>query len=231
MKAGVDYVVTIPLPDVWNDAFSCLPMPLLLAVSDTMQILWSNQAATAYLAVDPAAPLVLSELFNPRIEAYTEWMAGLAQPQIPPLDLLLSRSQPPATVRVYTTRLEQAGRIYLLLSLIDISDKCDQIQRLEQLAAHDDLTGLLNRRFFREQLAAALPQAKADGQACYLAYMDLDAFGHSEGDWYITTVTSLLRKLLRPVDIAGRVGGDEFAVLFRRCPRIHAEQTIWKLQR
>lgn len=124
-----------------------------------------------------------------------------------------------------------------MLGLIDITDKCSRISRLEQLAASDDMTGLLNRRAFREKLEETLQQVKQDASAFYLAFMDLDdlkkvndTYGHSEGDWYIHTVTSLLKKALRQTDNAGRIGGDEFAVIFTHCSRHYAEQTIRRFQ-
>lgn len=88
------------------------------------------------------------------------------------------------------------------------------------LATHDPLTGLLNSQQFREQLATTLSRLKRQASECALIYLDLDGFkpvndtyGHAMGDQVLELCAERLRGELRDFDMAGRMGGDEFAVL------------------
>ncbi|PTM40922.1 diguanylate cyclase (GGDEF)-like protein [Bosea sp. 124] len=92
---------------------------------------------------------------------------------------------------------------------------------LHHLAMHDPLTGIGNRRHFEEQVVAALQQARREGAAVTLAVLDIDHFksyndryGHHAGDLALKQVAQCIAHCLRrPLDIAGRMGGEEFGVL------------------
>ncbi|MDV6345683.1 diguanylate cyclase [Nitrosomonas sp. Is37] len=92
--------------------------------------------------------------------------------------------------------------------------------KLEQQARQDYLTGLFNRRFFMEQGHAELVRAQRYGHALSVLMLDVDHFkkindkhGHQTGDAVLKRLADVMRKILRTVDIIGRVGGEEFAVL------------------
>jgi diguanylate cyclase (GGDEF)-like protein len=85
-------------------------------------------------------------------------------------------------------------------------------------ARHDQLTGLLHHQAFTNELEAELVRAKRYGHGVALVFLDLDRFkelndtlGHPEGDRALRRVAELLRDSLRGSDLAGRMGGDEFA--------------------
>jgi diguanylate cyclase (GGDEF)-like protein len=91
------------------------------------------------------------------------------------------------------------------------------------LANLDSLTQLLNRRAFREALDAAVAAAAGNPEPLSVALFDLDHFkqindilGHDEGDAALRRLSTLLRQALRPRDVAGRLGGDEFSVILPR---------------
>jgi diguanylate cyclase (GGDEF)-like protein len=91
---------------------------------------------------------------------------------------------------------------------------------LSHLAHHDALTGLANRVLFRSHLEQALDQARRDGVAVAVLYLDLDLFknvndalGHETGDLLLKTVAARLRGCVQDGSIIARLGGDEFAVL------------------
>ena len=100
----------------------------------------------------------------------------------------------------------------------DIRDRLQAQDRIEFLAHHDPLTGLPNRVYFMEHLGARLTGGAATHAA--LLFIDVDHFkrindslGHLVGDAVLQTVAQRIVQSLRPVDLVGRFGGDEFVVL------------------
>ena len=92
---------------------------------------------------------------------------------------------------------------------------------LDHLSQHDPLTGLPNRRLFLDRLEHALANARRNGKALAVLFVDLDYFkeindnfGHSLGDSVLKTVAALLKSATREVDTVARWGGDEFVILF-----------------
>jgi diguanylate cyclase (GGDEF)-like protein len=92
-------------------------------------------------------------------------------------------------------------------------------ERIVYLARHDPLTGLPNRRLFRERLDQALARV-ARGECFAVLCLDLDhfknvndTFGHDVGDSLLRMVAERLQSCVREVDIVARLGGDEFAIL------------------
>jgi diguanylate cyclase (GGDEF)-like protein len=90
---------------------------------------------------------------------------------------------------------------------------------LAALAVRDELTGLLNRRGFRELAEQHLRLARRANRADAVLSLDLngfkrinDSFGHAEGDAALREVSRILMATLREVDIVARFGGDEFVV-------------------
>ena len=107
--------------------------------------------------------------------------------------------------------------------LTAVAELCAVALRLDVAvhdAAHDPLTGLLNRRAFSELLEVATSQSARYGWGFTLLMADIDGFkqlndelGHLEGDRLLERFGAELRRCLRSGDAAGRVGGDEFAVI------------------
>lgn len=91
---------------------------------------------------------------------------------------------------------------------------------VEQQAITDDLTGLANRRRFRESLGLEVSRAERFGGSLALVLADLDDFkrvndlyGHQVGDDVLRRFADLMRESVREFDLAVRYGGEEFAVL------------------
>jgi diguanylate cyclase (GGDEF)-like protein/PAS domain S-box-containing protein len=102
--------------------------------------------------------------------------------------------------------------------------------QLAELALHDPLTGLANRRLFAEHLDAALARARRAGQGLAVVWLDLDDFkrvndehGHAAGDSLLQAVALRLRTTAREADLVARLGGDEFLVLLADLPRSATE--------
>ncbi len=110
---------------------------------------------------------------------------------------------------------------YTVGSRIDITDRKRLEAELREQASTDSLTGLPNRRQFMGRLEEELERVRRQTtrEACVLM-LDLDHFkrvndqyGHAAGDSILRHFASLLRHELRAADIAGRMGGEEFAVI------------------
>lgn len=96
----------------------------------------------------------------------------------------------------------------------------DMSRKMEHMAHHDALTGLPNRTRFSQVLEDRIEQANAGQMRFNLMLIDLDnfkpvndTFGHKVGDDVLIEVAARLQKVLGPLDIVSRQGGDEFAVL------------------
>lgn len=103
----------------------------------------------------------------------------------------------------------------------DISERKAMIDKLTFLAQRDSLTGLVNRRFFFEEMETAFARAsRSKGEGVAVLSIDLDRFkyvndslGHQAGDRLLADVADRLRARRRKGDVIARLGGDEFAVL------------------
>lgn len=104
---------------------------------------------------------------------------------------------------------------------------------VERLARIDDLTGLDNRRAFLASAERALDHARRNREPLALLILDLDYFkhindtyGHRIGDLVLIEVADVLARSVRAdVDVAGRLGGEEFAILLPRCDEEAARRT------
>src|SRR5690606_24120466 len=102
-------------------------------------------------------------------------------------------------------------------------------QSLRLLAEMDSLTGVCNRRHFLQQAEQCLDQFARSGGTVALVMFDLDHFklindnyGHVTGDWVLEQVAGACRPLGRRVDLFGRLGGEEFAILLPGCDAVAA---------
>jgi len=128
-----------------------------------------------------------------------------------------------------TPMRDRDGRVSHLLAVErDVSAHKAIERRLHSASGHDGLTGLLARREFFERAETARAQALADGRDFGLLLLDVDHFrsinathGHEIGDELLVQVATALRGAIRPLDFAGRVAGDEFAVAM---PAIEPDQ-------
>lgn len=99
----------------------------------------------------------------------------------------------------------------------------------------DALTGLLTRRAFEDELKKAMEHARAHDASLSLALLDIDKFkllndyyGHVTGDAIIQFVADTIRGATQGVGLAGRYGGEEFALLF---PNMEREPTLLAAER
>lgn len=102
----------------------------------------------------------------------------------------------------------------------DITERKRTEQEIRNLAFHDTLTGLPNRRLLEDRLDQALAASKRSGHYGAVIFLDLDNFkplndthGHKAGDLLLQEVAQRLTRCVREVDTVARFGGDEFVVV------------------
>lgn len=132
----------------------------------------------------------------------------------------------------------ETSRLYITLLLIALASivfwlfrlKRSQL-RFKNLASHDGLTGILNHQHFMAQAARVLHHAEKKQDDVSLVSIDLDHFkqvndthGHATGDMVLKHAVGLCRTQLRPSDLFGRLGGEEFGILLPGCSRARARQ-------
>ncbi len=109
----------------------------------------------------------------------------------------------------------------ILLAIEDITERKKYEEKIQQMAFHDSLTGLPNRKLFSDRLGIVLAQAKRNKKEVGIVMLDLDNFkdvndtlGHDVGDTLLKAVAERLSVTLRKSDTVARFGGDEFVLIF-----------------
>ena len=109
----------------------------------------------------------------------------------------------------------------ILLAIEDITERKKYEEKIQQMAFHDSLTGLPNRKLFSDRLGIVLAQAKRNKKKVGIVMLDLDNFkdvndtlGHNVGDTLLKAVAERLSGTLRKSDTVARFGGDEFVLIF-----------------
>lgn len=113
----------------------------------------------------------------------------------------------------------------------DVTGQHRMAERLSFQAAHDALTGLLNRPEFERHVEGAMKYSRQTGVSHVICYLDLDQFkvvndscGHVAGDELLCRLARGVTRLLRECDIFARLGGDEFGFLLRDCSAVQARE-------
>ena len=103
----------------------------------------------------------------------------------------------------------------------DITDRINEIERLNNLAHFDQLTNIPNRYLLLDRLAHLVAQSKRNKSTFALLYIDLNNFkdindskGHAFGDQVLVETAIRLKQCIRESDTVARMGGDEFVLLF-----------------
>jgi diguanylate cyclase (GGDEF)-like protein len=146
--------------------------------------------------------------------------------------------------RIQKPKLTAAIRILQQAGLPDptkISDDLNvQLQTLIDslcdLSVHDGLTGLVNATFFQAVISGEIDRSARTGRTCGLILIDVDHFkkinddyGHHAGDRALKSLARRLRKSLRNMDTAARIGGEEFAAILPECTPEDAIQAASRL--
>ena len=131
-----------------------------------------------------------------------------------------------------TTLLLIAQLVTVSFSMSSLSTQ-QQLADLRRRAAYDELTGLMRPQEFRTHAARALPGLHREGGVAILAMADLDHFkqvnddlGHAAGDQVLREFGRVAPLSLGPTAMCGRLGGEEFALLFSARSIEQAEQRL-----
>ena len=135
-------------------------------------------------------------------------------------ELEISAPWPGGETRWFHVRMAPAGET-IEGSLQDITSRHEATEKLKFLAENDPLTGVLNRRGI-EKIIEDATQHAAEGKPLAVAYLDLDRFklindlfGHVAGDEVLRQVCRRIEAVLGEGNTLGRIGGDEFIIVFR----------------
>lgn len=122
------------------------------------------------------------------------------------------------------TSINLNGRKHLLESFLDITQLKLLQDKLEILATTDPLTGIYNRRHLIEISEKEYSRAQRSQTPLSIAMIDIDNFkrindryGHIIGDLVLKELVAICNDNLRPYDIIGRLGGEEFAITMVGC--------------
>ncbi len=144
----------------------------------------------------------------------------------------------------YPTGSWRAGLLFVVIATVlglaklrDVERVNQLVDELDLLARTDELTRLPNRRAWKECLDRELATARRSGQALAIAVIDLDSFkdyndqhGHVAGDQLLARATAAWRRVLRPVDVLARWGGDEFGLLMPGCDVSQGQAAIARMR-
>ncbi|HTF87504.1 MAG TPA: GGDEF domain-containing protein [Planctomycetota bacterium] len=121
-------------------------------------------------------------------------------------------------------------------NLQQVASRLVEMEVWRHRAAHDDRTDLLRPHSFQERMREHISAAQRHKLDMALLLIDLDHFGkvnklhdHTVGDLIIARVGSVIRNALRTEDVAGRIGGDEFAVLLPYTKKVDAAHVVQRL--
>lgn len=198
------------------------------------------QLRPALIVLDPLAEGGAAETED------LERLAGADGP--PPLLLVADARDPSAALRTArvarvpcvdlvhrgSTRDEYRLRIERLWAL---AERQGEMLDLRHRALHDDRTDLLRPKAFQQRLGEHFSAAERHHFDLALVLIDLDDFGrvnklfdHTVGDLVIVRVGEAIRRALRTEDVAGRIGGDEFAVMLPYTGGVEAAHVVKRLR-
>jgi diguanylate cyclase (GGDEF)-like protein len=192
-----------------------LPCLVLVARREDERIVYRNAAARARLP-GPGKGDLLADVLDDDV------LAELCRDGGDPLRsadvAMLGADGDPFWASASVAPIEFDDAAMWLVVATDISEQRRLTERLSYQASHDSLTRLLNRREFEARVQDMLAQPMQRNGA--LLFIDLDQFklindtsGHRAGDELLVQLATMMREQLRPDDLLGRLGGDEFGVL------------------
>jgi diguanylate cyclase (GGDEF)-like protein len=200
-----------------------------------VRVLEAGDGAEALtIALSGEVDIVLSDVIMPKLDGLQLLRAIRQQRDAESLPVILITSRTDGETRHssydsgvndYLTKpyapIELVSRIQVQLRLRALQDELKRAtERYRVLGAHDELTGLANRRHFFDVCRRELARSLRHRFSMSVAVLDIDAFrevntrvGYLVGDAIISEMALVLAKNLRTTDVLARLGGEKFAVL------------------
>jgi diguanylate cyclase (GGDEF)-like protein/PAS domain S-box-containing protein len=187
------------------------------------------------IGLDPADHAVIAAAMHRLVQASGD--EGADQPGTATFDHDYSCRMGAETAWFRLQAARVAGGRRVVVTHTDITARVRSEQALAWQAAHDELTGLPNRAALLRSISDALAERAGGTGATGLLVLDLDGFktvndslGHEVGDALLCQVAARLAEQVRPGDVVGRLGGDQFVVLARGCDSSEAASLAFRLQ-
>lgn len=149
-----------------------------------------------------------------------------------------SKDGRPRSILATATRIQDdRGSVKKVTFVVDITARKAMEQRLDFLAHHDELTGLLNRRAGLGLLEEEIQRSRRYGTPLCVASCDLDHFkrvndrhGHAVGDRVLNDTARMMKQAMRQHDHVIRLGGEEFLLLLPGVTQDEASQAVERLR-
>jgi len=141
--------------------------------------------------------------------------------------------------KVHAKFIKHKNKKLVIGTFINTTQDVKQQEKIEYLAYHDPLTGLINRSYFKERLEYLIEITKRNQKKFAIIFIDLDnfkfindTFGHEAGDKLLIEISKRLLSAVRKSDFIARIGGDEFVVVLNNIKnKKDVEKVMEKLQK
>ena len=141
-------------------------------------------------------------------------------------------------IKVHVLETANKLKVGTVIILRDITREKEKTTELIKKAEYDGLTKVYNRAHFVESIDKIMKIDNIRDNEVFLLVLDLDYFknindtyGHSSGDYILKNVVIILAKHIREFDMIGRLGGEEFGVLLRKCNKDNAMNIANRINR
>lgn len=202
-------------------------LPVAWAVHDRGRILDANHAAAELFAISSIEDVLGGNLLDhvhpdsvDSVRSRLQQLYASGDPVQAVPERMLRGDGRDLWVETIASLTSIDGRPVVQVLCWDVTDRVLEAERLNHAAHHDGLTGLANRALLESRWRVLVDDWVTSGATPHLLFCDLDGFkrvndtlGHEAGDRVLKAVAARLAHAIRPTDILGRFGGDEFVVL------------------
>lgn len=210
-----------------------------IAVHRSGNLIYVNPSAIKMIGAKSAQDLVGKPIFDwihpdyrqmalARLQKITD--TGVAAPLIE--EKFLKFDGTVIDVEVQSTSIVYDGEPAIQVAMREITERKQMEEQVRQLAFHDALTNLPNRRLLNDRLNQAMAAGKRSGCHGAMMFLDLDNFkllndsnGHGVGDLLLIEAAGRLKSCVRETDTVARFGGDEFVVMISELDADKTEST------